>query len=65
MTKLVDKPLTDLQKKFARIYVEAFYGKEGMDYLMDVAGIAIQWGATKVGGALLDKCPGFITNLKL
>ena len=28
MTKLVDKPLTDLQKKFARIYVEAFYGKE-------------------------------------
>tara|TARA_R100000655_G_scaffold24157_1_gene48511 strand:+ start:1013 stop:1510 length:498 start_codon:yes stop_codon:yes gene_type:complete len=28
MTKLIDKPLTDLQKKFARIYVEAFYGKE-------------------------------------
>ena len=28
MTKLVDKPLTDMQKKFARYYVEAFYGKE-------------------------------------
>ena len=28
MTKLVDKPLTELQKKFARLYVEAFYGKE-------------------------------------
>jgi len=26
--KLVDKPLTDLQKRFARLYVEAFYGKE-------------------------------------
>ena len=26
--KLVDKPLTDMQKKFARYYVEAFYGKE-------------------------------------
>ena len=26
--KLVDKPLTDMQKKFARFYVEAFYGKE-------------------------------------
>ena len=28
MTKLVDKPLTELQKKFARLYVEAFYGHE-------------------------------------
>ena len=28
MTKLVDKPLTELQKRFARLYVEAFYGKE-------------------------------------
>ena len=28
MTKLLDKPLTELQKKFARLYVEAFYGKE-------------------------------------
>ena len=26
--KLVDKPLTDMQRKFARYYVEAFYGKE-------------------------------------
>jgi phage terminase small subunit len=26
--KLVDKPLTDMQKKFARYYVEAFFGKE-------------------------------------
>ena len=26
--KLVDKPLTELQKRFARLYVEAFYGKE-------------------------------------
>ena len=26
--KLVDKPLTDLQKKFARLYVNAFYGHE-------------------------------------
>jgi len=26
--KLVDKPLTEMQKKFARYYVEAFYGKE-------------------------------------
>ena len=26
--KLVDKPLTEMQKKFARHYVEAFYGKE-------------------------------------
>jgi len=26
--KLIDKPLTDMQKKFARYYVEAFYGKE-------------------------------------
>ena len=28
MTKLVDKPLTELQKRFARLYVEAFYGHE-------------------------------------
>ena len=28
MTKLVDKPLTELQKKFAILYVEAFYGHE-------------------------------------
>ena len=26
--KLVDKPLTDLQKKFSRLYVDSFYGKE-------------------------------------
>ena len=26
--KLVDKPLTDMQKRFARLYVEAFYGNE-------------------------------------
>ena len=26
--KLIDKQLTDMQKKFARYYVEAFYGKE-------------------------------------
>ena len=26
--KLVDKPLTEMQKKFARHYVESFYGKE-------------------------------------
>ena len=26
--KLVDKPLTELQKRFARLYVEAFYGHE-------------------------------------
>ena len=26
--KLVDKPLTDMQRKFVRYYVEAFYGKE-------------------------------------
>ena len=26
--KLVDQPLTEMQKKFARYYVEAFYGKE-------------------------------------
>ena len=26
--KLVDKPLTEMQRKFARYYVEAFYGKE-------------------------------------
>ena len=26
--KLVDKPLTDMQRKFARYYVEAFFGKE-------------------------------------
>ena len=26
--KLIDKPLTELQKKFARYYVEAFFGKE-------------------------------------
>jgi phage terminase small subunit len=26
--KLVDKALTEMQKKFARYYVEAFYGKE-------------------------------------
>ena len=26
--RLVDKPLTEMQKKFARYYVEAFYGKE-------------------------------------
>ena len=25
---LIDKPLTELQKKFARYYVEAFFGKE-------------------------------------
>lgn len=28
MTKLVDKPLTDMQKRFARLYVEASYGTE-------------------------------------
>ena len=28
MTKLVDKPLTELQKKFANLYVQAFYGNE-------------------------------------
>ena len=28
MTKLVDKPLTDLQRNFSQIYVNAFYGKE-------------------------------------
>jgi len=26
--KLVDKPLTEMQKRFARLYVEAFYGNE-------------------------------------
>ena len=26
--KLIDKPLTDLQKKFSRLYVDSFYGKE-------------------------------------
>ena len=26
--KLIDKPLTELQKRFARLYVEAFYGHE-------------------------------------
>ena len=26
--KLIDKPLTDMQRKFARYYVEAFFGKE-------------------------------------
>ena len=26
--KLVDKPLTDMQKKFSRYWVDAFYGKE-------------------------------------
>jgi len=26
--KLIDKPLTEMQKKFARYYVEAFFGKE-------------------------------------
>ena len=33
--KLVDKPLTDMQKKFARYYVEAFFGKE---YLSNTGG---------------------------
>ena len=40
MTKLVDKPLTELQKKFARLYVEAFYGKE---YLINTE-VAIKAG---------------------
>jgi len=26
--RLIDKPLTDMQRKFARYYVEAFFGKE-------------------------------------
>jgi len=26
--KLIDKPLTEMQKKFARYYVEVYYGKE-------------------------------------
>ena len=26
--KLIDKPLTELQKRFARLYVDAFYGHE-------------------------------------
>ena len=38
--KLVDKPLTDMQRKFARYYVEAFYGK---DYLSNTE-VAIKAG---------------------
>ena len=34
---------------------EGFYGKEGIDYAMDLVGVVAQYGATQVGGAILDK----------
>jgi|TARA_E500000318_G_scaffold83149_1_gene78697 phage terminase small subunit len=44
--KLVDKPLTEMQKKFARYYVEAFYGNE---YLSNTE-CAIKAGYSKDSG---------------
>ena len=41
---LIDKPLTELQKKFARYYVEAFFGKE---YLSNTE-VAIKSGYSPV-----------------
>ena len=53
MTKLVDKPLTDMQKKFARYYVEAFYGKEYLTNT-EVAG-RMEELRGKVAGYYIDR----------
>ena len=50
--KLIDKPLTELQKRFARLYVEAFYGHEEIE---EKNGINISGLNSRVtGSAALD-----------
>ena len=36
------------------------YGKEGLDYAMDLVGAFATYGADKVGGAMLDKAWAYV-----
>lgn len=48
------KTSLDTNLKLYDEWEEGFYGKEGQDYAMDLVGIVAQYGATKVGGAILN-----------
>ena len=50
----VEKQIMDNMDLYDQ-WEEGFYGKEGLDYAMDVVGVVATYGATKVGGAVLNE----------